>query len=233
MMAKQKHRRSDHRDSVGRTGDDLPPAHRGSCPRDWSADRRAAADETRVSRVLGAIRDHGGRPWRVSRPSRRFTNTFVSLRRFALVLTRNRDDAEDLVQETLTRAIASVDSYQPDTDLRAWLFRIMNNTHISSARKRQVRDAARMNLPDPVVEATQSLRVEIRQVLAALDELPDSQREAILLMALDDLKYKDAAQVLDVPLGTFMSRISRGREALRRAMEGVKSVRFRVIGGRP
>lgn len=157
----------------------------------------------------------------------------VSLRRFALVLTRNRDDAEDLVQETLTRAIASVDSYQPDTDLRAWLFRIMNNTHISSARKRQVRDAARMNLPDPVVEATQSLRVEIRQVLAALDELPDSQREAILLMALDDLKYKDAAQVLDVPLGTFMSRISRGREALRRAMEGVKSVRFRVIGGRP
>jgi RNA polymerase sigma-70 factor (ECF subfamily) len=156
----------------------------------------------------------------------------VSLRRFALVLTRNRDDAEDLVQETLTRAIAAIDSYQPDTDLRAWLFRIMNNAHISTVRKRQVRDAASAALPDAAIEATQSLRVEVRQVLAALDELPESQREAILLMALEDMKYKDAAQILNVPLGTFMSRIARGREALRRAMEGVKSVRLRVIGGR-
>lgn len=157
----------------------------------------------------------------------------VSLRRFALVLTRNRDDAEDLVQETLTRAIAAVDSFQPGTDLRVWLFRIMSNTHVSTLRKRQVRDAARASLPDPVIEATQSMHVEIRQLLAALDELPDSQREAIVLMALEDMKYKDAAQVLDVPLGTFMSRIARGREALRRAMEGVKSVRLRIVGGRP
>lgn len=155
----------------------------------------------------------------------------VSLRRFALVLTRNRDDAEDLVQETLTRAIAAIDSYQPGTDLRAWLFRIMNNVHISAARKRQVRDSATTALPDPVAEATQSLRVEVRQVLAALDELPDSQREAILLMALEDMKYKDAAEILNVPLGTFMSRIARGREALRRAMEGAKSVRLRIVGG--
>ncbi|QQP87600.1 sigma-70 family RNA polymerase sigma factor [Skermanella sp. TT6] len=155
----------------------------------------------------------------------------VSLRRFALVLTRNRDDAEDLVQETLTRAIAGIDSYQSGTDLRAWLFRIMNNAHISAARKRQVRDSAAATLADPVAEATQSLRVEVRQVLAALDELPDSQREAILLMALEDMKYKDAAEILNVPLGTFMSRIARGREALRRAMEGAKSVRLRIVGG--
>ncbi|UEM25295.1 sigma-70 family RNA polymerase sigma factor (plasmid) [Skermanella mucosa] len=157
----------------------------------------------------------------------------VSLRRFALVLARNRDDAEDLVQETLTRAIAAIDSYQPGTDLRAWLFRIMNNVHISSLRRTQVRDASLDELPDAVVEATQSLRIEVRQVLAALDELPESQRQAILLMALDDMKYKDAAQILDVPLGTFMSRIARGREALRRAMEGVKSMKLRVVGGRP
>ncbi|GEO42896.1 RNA polymerase sigma factor [Skermanella aerolata] len=155
----------------------------------------------------------------------------VSLRRFALVLTRNRDDAEDLVQETLTRAIAAVDSFQPGTDLRVWLFRIMSNTHVNTLRKRQVRDAARASLPDPVVEATQSLHVEVRQLLAALDELPDAQREAIVLMALGDLKYKDAAQVLGVPLGTFMSRIARGREALRCAMEGIKSIRFRIVGG--
>ena len=155
----------------------------------------------------------------------------VSLRRFALALTRNRDDAEDLVQETLTRAIAAVDSFQLGTDLRVWLFRIMSNTHVSTLRRRQVRDAARASLPDPVVEATQSLHVEVRQLVAALDELPDTQREAIVLMALGDLKYKDAAQALDVPLGTFMSRIARGREALRRAMEGVKSVRLRIVGG--
>jgi RNA polymerase sigma-70 factor (ECF subfamily) len=156
----------------------------------------------------------------------------ISLRRFALVLTRNRDDAEDLVQDTLTRAITAVDSFQPGTDLRVWLFRIMSNTHVSALRKRQVRDTARAELPDPVVDATQSLHVEVRQLLAALDELPHSQREAILLMALDDMKYKDAAGALNIPLGTFMSRIARGREALRRAMEGVKSVKFRVIGGR-
>ena len=156
----------------------------------------------------------------------------ASLRRFALVLTRSRDDAEDLVQETLLRAIAAADAWEPGTDLRAWLFKIMHNLHLSALRKRQVRDAAQPTLPGAVAEASQALRVEARQALEALDTLPDNQRQAILMVAVEDMRYADAAQVMGVPLGTFMSRLARGREALRNAMDRTRLPRLRLVGGR-
>ncbi len=157
----------------------------------------------------------------------------ASLRRFALVLTRSRDEAEALVQETLLRAVAAADAWQPGTDLRAWLFKIMHNQHISDMRKRQVREAAQPEFPPPVAQASQSLRVEARQALEALGTLPEAQRQAIVLVALEDMRYQDAAAVMGVPLGTFMSRLARGREALRRLIEGAARPRLRVIGGRP
>ncbi|WP_207481313.1 sigma-70 family RNA polymerase sigma factor [Arenibaculum pallidiluteum] len=156
----------------------------------------------------------------------------ASLRRFALVLTRNRDEAEDLVQETLMRAIAAADGWEPGTDLRAWLFKIMHNLHLSALRKRQVREAARPGLPNAVAEASQALRVEARQALEALETLPEAQRQAILMVAVEDMRYADAARVMGVPLGTFMSRLARGREALRRVMEGARLPRLRLVGGR-
>ena len=138
------------------------------------------------------------------------------LRRYALVLTRNRDDAEDLVQDTLTKAIAKAQTWQPDSDLRPWLFRILHNTHISNMRKVKVRQVAAVDLPDPVVPETQTDHIELRQVLEALQQVPEAQRKPILLVALEDMSYAEAARSLDLPLGTFMSRLGRGRAALRK-----------------
>jgi RNA polymerase sigma factor (sigma-70 family) len=141
-----------------------------------------------------------------------------AMRRYALVLTRDADAAEDLVQESLARAIAAADSWRPGTDLRAWLFAILHNAHVSQARKAKVRREATMDLADPLEPARQPQRVELRQVLDGLARLPAPQRQPILLVALAELSYAEAARLLEVPLGTFMSRLGRGRAALRRLM---------------
>jgi RNA polymerase sigma-70 factor (ECF subfamily) len=146
----------------------------------------------------------------------------TGLRRYALVLTRNRDDAEDLVQDTLTKAIANAHTWQPDSDLRPWLFRILHNTHMSNMRKLKVRQMAAVDLPDPVMPETQTGHVELKQVLQALDRIPEAQRAPIVLVALEDMSYADAARSLGVPLGTFMSRLGRGRAALRSLVGDLK-----------
>ncbi len=145
-----------------------------------------------------------------------------SLRRYALVLTRDRDTAEDLVQETLTKAIARAETWQPGTALRPWLFRILHNTHVSQIRRAQVRAAAAPDLPAPVAPETQHRQIELQQVLDALDKLPEAQRAPIVLIALEEMSYAEAARSLDVPLGTFMSRLGRGREALRKLVGEIK-----------
>lgn len=158
-----------------------------------------------------------------------------SLQRYALLLTRNRVEADDLVQDCVAKAIASANQWRPGTDLRAWLFRILYTCHISDRRKQQVRTRyAEQASTTNNIEASQLVQVETRQVLSALDGLPDAQREAILVIALDDVKYEEAARRLGVPIGTFMSRLARGREALRRRMEAdgeTKKLRL-VKGGR-
>ena len=147
----------------------------------------------------------------------------ASLRRYALVLTRNPGDAEDLVQETLMKAIAKADTLDPSRCLRPWLFRIMHNTHVSGLRRAQVRQAADPDLPEPISPERQHRQIELQQVLDRLDQLPEAQRRPIILVALEDMSYAEAAQSLDVPLGTFMSRLGRGREALRKLVGDVKS----------
>lgn len=146
-----------------------------------------------------------------------------SLRRYALILTRNRSDAEDLVQETLLRALSAADTFRPGAEMRSWLFRIMHNAHVSAARRAQTRAAyarGRASAEPPSQPASQHDRLEAMAALEALNLLPDGQREAVALIALEDMRYVDAANVLGVPLGTFMSRISRGRETLRRILDG-------------
>ncbi|WP_119462477.1 sigma-70 family RNA polymerase sigma factor [Rhodospirillaceae bacterium SYSU D60014] len=159
------------------------------------------------------------------------TNHIVSLRRYALVLTRDRQDAEDLVQESLMRAIAAVDSWRRGSDLRAWLFRIMHNLHISNMRRLQVRGSHKQggSSAEAAEEPSQMLRIEVRNVLAALAELPEAQRQAITLIAIEDLRYEEAAKILDIPMGTLMSRLARGREALRQSMDGRKTPTLHVI----
>lgn len=149
-----------------------------------------------------------------------------ALRRYALLLTRNPVEADDLVQDCLTKAMVSASQWRPGSDLRAWLFRILYTCHISDRRKRQVRDRhAEQALPEDSVAANQLVHLELQQVVAALDELPEAQRQAILSVALDDLKYDEAARRLGVPIGTFMSRLARGREALRRRLEMTKRLK--------
>jgi RNA polymerase sigma-70 factor (ECF subfamily) len=153
------------------------------------------------------------------------------LRRYALALTRNPMEAEDLVQECLLKAMTSADQWKPGTDLRAWLFRILYTLHISTLRKKQVRDRVHAEgmLPPDREDPNQQVRLEARQVLAALDILPPPQREAILAVVVEDLRYEEAAQRLDIPLGTFMSRLSRGREALRQFVEGRKRPKLKIV----
>ncbi|MFT5066779.1 MAG: RNA polymerase sigma-70 factor (ECF subfamily) [Yoonia sp.] len=153
----------------------------------------------------------------------------TSLRRYALVLTRNSDAAEDLVQETLVKAIAASERWEAGTDLRVWMFRIMHNTHISERRRHQVRELAKPMLPKPVDTTDPTTRIELQQVLDALDQLPESQRQPIVLIALQDMSYAEAARILDVPLGTFYSRIGRGRAALRKIIEGFRPARPKLI----
>ena len=160
------------------------------------------------------------------------TQHVASLRRYALVLTRDMTAAEDLVQETLLKAIAKADSWQPGTDLRPWLFRIMHNTHISDMRRAKTRSDAAPDLPDPVVPDHQETQLELKQVLDALHQLPEAQRKPIILIALREMSYAEAARTLDVPLGTIMSRLGRGREALRRIMSGIGKAKLSVLNNK-
>jgi RNA polymerase sigma-70 factor (ECF subfamily) len=153
----------------------------------------------------------------------------TSLRRYALVLTRDREAAEDLVQDTLTKAIGAAEQWTPGTDLRVWLFRIQHNTFMSDRRKHKVREDARLQLPDAVEDSDPTTRIELQQVLDALEELPEAQRQPIVLVALEEMSYADAARTLDLPLGTFYSRLGRGRAALRKLMDGVKSSRIKLV----
>ena len=145
------------------------------------------------------------------------------LRRYALVLTRDADRAEDLVQEALVRAIAGAATWRAEQGLRPWLLSIVHNTHVSRRRRALVEAAGARELAAaavPAAPATQQDRVELGQTMKALLSLPEDQREAIVLVAIDGLSYKDAAEILGLPLGTLMSRLARAREALRRAVAG-------------
>ena len=161
----------------------------------------------------------------------------AALRRYAVVLTGNRPDAEDLVQECLTRAIAAAASWPGGPNLRRWLFRIMHNTHVSDLRRRRVRsDYDRNTVFETAHAPNQAAQLEAKAVLAALDRLPEPQRQAISLIAIEGMRYDEAAVILGIPTGTLMSRLARGREALRRALadEGTdsKTPVLRLVKGR-
>lgn len=146
-----------------------------------------------------------------------------TLRRYAMTLVRNRDDAEDLVQETLVRAIAGARTYRPEANLRSWLFGILHNVHVSDLRRDQVRTRAAASI-EPLVRSdiapNQPDQVELARTMEAFARLPEDQRRALMLVAVDGLSYQEAAGILGIPLGTLMSRLARGREALRGDLRG-------------
>lgn len=159
------------------------------------------------------------------------------LRRYALFLCRDHADADDLVQDTLVKAIARAELFRPGTDLRIWLFSILHNTFISGTRspERRRRVTPEGDVTDYLgrVEATQENRAELQGVLRALERLPEDQRRVILLVSLDGLTTDEAAETLGLPVGTVRSRLARGREALRRLSRADETSpsTLRLIGG--
>ena len=143
------------------------------------------------------------------------------LRRYARVLARDVAGADDLVQDCLTRALEKLHLWQEGTDLRAWLFTILHNQYVNHVR-RAVREGASVGLSDtePMLAQMprQGKRLELRDLERALAKLPDDQRSVILLVGLEGMRYKEVAEILDIPIGTVRSRLSRGRDALRRLM---------------
>src|SRR4051794_17913254 len=136
-----------------------------------------------------------------------------SLRAFALSLTNAREIADDLVQDTLVRALAKIDQFEPGTNMGAWLFTILRNNFYSQCRrtKHEVEDpdgsyAARLWAPPE-----QHAKCDVQDMLRALGKLPADQREALLLIVAEGLSYEEAAQVCGVAVGTIKSRASRGR----------------------
>ena len=153
------------------------------------------------------------------------------LRRYARALTGDASAADDLVQDALERALVKQKLWREGTDLRAWLFTVMHNVFVNQVRSAAV--SRTVQLDDAMAERPQPQaadRLEIRDLDAALQALPEDQRAVVLLVGLEQMTYDEAARVLDVPIGTVMSRLSRGRERLRRLMQGIpEAVPLKVV----
>jgi len=145
-----------------------------------------------------------------------------SLRRYARALLRDADGADDLVQDCLERALRRRHLWHGGLGLRPWLFRILHNLYANEIRSRRTRPTHQPidSLPDlPAGPEDHDSRLALREMETALNLLVGEQRQVILLVALTGLSYQDCAEALDVPVGTIMSRLSRGRERLRELLK--------------
>ena len=144
-----------------------------------------------------------------------------ALRRYARALARDPVRADDLVQDCLERAMSRWHLWRPTGSLRAWLFTILHNLHVNAIAK-QARRGTSLPLdavPTPAEGPVQHDRTQVGEVVAALEQLAPEQRRVLLLVALEDFTYAEAAAITGVPIGTVMSRLARGREALRQLTE--------------
>lgn len=153
------------------------------------------------------------------------------LRRYARALVSSREDADDLVQDTLERALSKSALWRSVSDMRAWLFGVMHNLHVDGVRRPKLHTVILDDdTPEIPVAATQGERLAILDLQAALEKLPVEQREIIVLIALEDMSYAEVAATLGIPIGSVMSRLSRGRERLRALMEGRPDpIRLQVV----
>jgi RNA polymerase sigma-70 factor (ECF subfamily) len=155
-----------------------------------------------------------------------------SLRRYARALLRDGQRADDLVQDCLERALSRRHLWRGGASLRPWLFRIMHNINANQARGRSTRPVHQPldgNEPVAVGLESQTSRLALRDMAAGLDALPEEQRRIVLLVALEGLSYQEVAEVMEVPIGTVMSRLSRARDRLRQHMAGEAPVTLRRV----
>ena len=141
-----------------------------------------------------------------------------NLRRYARALVGDREGADDLVQDTLERAVRKFHLWRPG-DLRAWLFSIMHNVFVNQLKARKIAYEVEIddNIAAPIPTATP---MDLMDLDRALARISPEQREVVLLVALEDMTYAEVARALGIPIGTVMSRLSRGRERLKNLMEG-------------
>ena len=152
--------------------------------------------------------------------SERIVELLPRLRRFARTLSRNQHDADDLVQSAVERAWRHLDQLKPGASLHSWMFGIMKNAWIDDRRARGRR--GEVALPEdsgdhPAVNPT-DLNDSLWAGSESMDKLPEEQRLAVALVLVEGLSYKEAAEVLDIPMGTLTSRLARGRTALAAAL---------------
>ncbi len=142
-----------------------------------------------------------------------------NLRRYARALVGDRDGADDLVQDTLERAVRKFHLWRPG-DLRAWLFSIMHNVFVNQLKARKIAPSVEIDEEMIAAHMPTVTSTDVMDLERALLRLAPEQREVVLLVALEDMTYADVSHALGIPIGTVMSRLSRGRERLRRVMDG-------------
>jgi RNA polymerase sigma-70 factor (ECF subfamily) len=162
----------------------------------------------------------------------------AALRRYAHSLARNEADAEDLVHDALVRAYERRQTFKPGRDLRAWLLSVLHNVFVDSRRSHQAeirRIERAADLAEPHHAPVQGLHVRLAQIRRAFMDLPEDQRAALHLVAIEGLAFAEAAKALGIPLGTLMSRLARARAALRALEddrgEGGGKRPLRIVGG--
>lgn len=159
------------------------------------------------------------------------------LRRYARLLCGSPVDADDLVQSTLEKAVRHAGRFDDGRNLRVWLFSIMHNTFrstIRESRSRRDRETSWSQGAAGTVSGSQEASAELTRVLEAMAKLPPQQREVLLLVSVEGFGTDEIALAMDVPVGTVRSRLARGREALRRLLEGEDAsvTPFTLVGGR-
>lgn len=154
----------------------------------------------------------------MARPINELEGFIPSLRRYARSLTHNVDQADDLVQDTLVKAVANIDRFDPGTNMRAWLFTILLNT-FKSQRRMLARRGTHLAWEDVAEQLSmpprQDASMEMLALARCVDELPGHERETLMLVALEGFSYEEAAEVLGIEIGTVKSRVSRARAKLR------------------
>ncbi|MBI1188589.1 MAG: sigma-70 family RNA polymerase sigma factor [Alphaproteobacteria bacterium] len=169
--------------------------------------------------------DEHAAPAREADPRKALVALLPRLRRFARSLTGDGADADDVVQIAIERALRNIDQYERGTRLDSWMFRVLKNAWIDEVRARGRR--AKVLAPAEAGETVgddsagaMEARLEMRAVENAMQTLPEEQRLAIGLVCVEGLSYKEAAEALDIPIGTLTSRLARGREALAAMLGG-------------
>jgi RNA polymerase sigma-70 factor (ECF subfamily) len=152
-----------------------------------------------------------------------------SMYNFACWLSSDREEAKDLVQETVAKALRGFGSFEPDTNFRAWIFRILRNTFLTSRTGLRVKstvaledeqDASTVAVTSQTPETILLGALDQQAVRRAIEELPIPYREVILLCEVEEMSYREIADTLSIPVGTVMSRLSRARDSLREALSG-------------